>query len=81
MANARLNGLFLAYIHKPTEIDSSSVLTPQLTAEWALRALIDFTLSNSRRLYSSMGNPLDGKGLKRWDAFAHRRIALAFSKE
>ena len=26
MANARLNGLALAYIHKPTEIDSSSVL-------------------------------------------------------
>ena len=34
-----------------------------LTAEWALRALIDFTLSNARRFYSSMGNPLDGKGL------------------
>ena len=28
-----------------------------------LRALIDFTLSNARRFYSSMGNPLDGKGL------------------
>ena len=25
---------------------------------------IDFTLSNARRFYSSMGNPLDGKGLK-----------------
>ena len=25
MANARLNGLALAYIHKPTEIDSTSV--------------------------------------------------------
>ena len=34
-----------------------------LTAEWALRALRDFTLSNARRFYSSMGNPLDGKGL------------------
>jgi len=34
-----------------------------LTAEWALKALIDFTLSNARRFYSSMGNPLDGKGL------------------
>ena len=34
-----------------------------LTAEWALRAPIDFTLSNARRFYSSMGNPLDGKGL------------------
>ena len=27
------------------------------------RALIDFTLSNARRFYSSMGNSLDGKGL------------------
>jgi len=35
-----------------------------LTAEWALRALIDFTLYNARQFYSSMGNPLDGKGLK-----------------
>ena len=34
-----------------------------LTAEWALRALIDFTVFNARRFYSSMGNPLDGKGL------------------
>ena len=35
-----------------------------LTAEWALRALKDFTLSNARRFYSSMGYPLDGKGLR-----------------
>ena len=34
-----------------------------LTAECSLRALIDFTLSNARRFYSSMGNPLDRKGL------------------
>ena len=33
-------------------------------AEWVLRALIDFTLSNARRFYSSMGNPLDGRGLR-----------------
>ena len=26
-------------------------------------ALIDFTLSNARRFYSSMGNPLKWKGL------------------
>ena len=32
--------------------------------EWVLRALIDFTLSNARRFYSSMGNLLDGKGLR-----------------
>ena len=38
-----------------------------LTAEWALRALIDFTLSNARRFSSSMGNPLDGKGLIEFD--------------
>ena len=35
-----------------------------LTAEWVLRALIDFTLTNARRFYSSTGNPLDGKGLR-----------------
>ena len=34
-----------------------------LTAVGALRALIDFTLSNARRFYSSMGNPLAVKGL------------------
>ena len=26
---------------------------------------MDFTLSNASRFYSSMGNPLDGKGLMR----------------
>ena len=31
--------------------------------EWVLRALKDFTLSNARRFYSSMGNLLDRKGL------------------
>ena len=36
-----------------------------LTAEWALRALTDFTLSNARLFYSSMGNPLAVKGLTR----------------
>jgi len=40
----------------------TSNLNP-LTAEWVLRALIDFTLSNARRFYSSMGYPLAGKGL------------------
>ena len=35
-----------------------------LAAEWVLRALIDFTLSNARRFYSSMGNPLAVKGLR-----------------
>ena len=37
-----------------------------LTAEWVLRALIDFTMSNARRFYSSMGKPLDGKGLTKF---------------
>ena len=40
------------------------VLNP-LTAKWALRALLDFTLASARRFYSSMGNPLAGKGLQR----------------
>ena len=35
-----------------------------LTTECAFRAPIEFTLSNARRFYSSMGNPLEGKGLK-----------------
>ena len=34
-------------------------------SKWVLRALIDFTLSNARRFYSSMGNLLDRKGLNR----------------
>ena len=34
-----------------------------LTAVGALMTLIDFTLSNARRFYSSIGNPLGGKGL------------------
>ena len=33
-----------------------------LTAEGALRALTDFTLSNARRFFSSMVNPLAVKG-------------------
>ena len=35
-----------------------------LTAVGALMALKDLTLSNARRFYSSMGNPLAVKGLK-----------------
>ena len=34
-----------------------------VTAVGAHRALIDFTLSNARRFYSSMENPLAVKGL------------------
>ena len=39
------------------------VLTPFSSHECQL-ALIDFTLSNARRFYSSMGNPLELKGLR-----------------
>ena len=46
-----------------------------LTAEWALRALIDFTLSNARRFYSSMGNPLAEKGLSKQQQ-QHQQWAL-----
>ena len=35
-----------------------------LTAVGALMTLIDFTLSNVRRFYSSMGNRLAVKGLR-----------------
>ena len=71
----QLGGLLLHY-HRPTSFWSEYICSlyydvkncPRpinpLTAEWALRALIDFTLSNARRFYSSMGNLLDGKGLK-----------------
>ena len=38
--------------------------TNALTAVGALMTLIDFTLANARRFYSSMGNPLAVKGLK-----------------
>ena len=38
-------------------------LTGALTAVGALMTLIDFTLSNARRFYSSMGNRLAVKGL------------------
>ena len=41
-----------------------------LTAERALRALVDFTLSNARRFYSSMGNPLDRKVLSAFKSFS-----------
>ena len=46
-----------------TTSKTMSQLINPLTAQWALTALIDFTLSNARRFYSSKGNPLDGKGL------------------
>ena len=39
-------------------------LNPLIRSIGALMTLIDSTLSNARRFYSSMGNPLDIKGLK-----------------
>ena len=40
-----------------------SNITNPLTAVGALRALIDFTLSNARGFYSSMGDPLAVKNV------------------
>ena len=48
----------------PKKCCSSEMSTPTvnpLSAEWALRAFNDFTLSNARWFYMSMGNPLAGK--------------------
>ena len=50
-----------------------------LTAEWALRALIDFILSNARRFYSSMGNPFAGKGLDTYSVIFSYTIWEPFS--
>ena len=40
------------------------IMINALTAVGELMTLIDFTLSNARRFYSSMGNPLAVIGLK-----------------
>ena len=53
-----------------SKANASSRRVNPLTAVWALRALIEFTLSNARRFYSSMGNPLAGKGLSWSHAWA-----------
>ena len=53
--------------HGPKTLDLKtfySVPINALTAIGALRALIDFAVSNARRFYSSMRNPLAVKGLK-----------------
>ena len=55
--------MFFMQAEKGTLNNLVHVINP-LTAELALRALIDFTLSNARRFYSSTGNPLAGKGLR-----------------
>ena len=51
-----------------------------LTPDWALRALIDFTLSNARRFYSSMGKPLDGKGLINYSSMHTPQFLHLFSR-
>ena len=54
---------FAGYIDNINNNDINIYVNP-LTAVGARRALIlDFTLSNTRRFYSSMGNPLAVKGL------------------
>ena len=41
------------------------VINPSVSVS-ALMTIIDFTLSNARRFYSSMGNPSDNEGLSRF---------------
>ena len=57
------------------EIQSNTVTFNPFPSKWVLRALIDFTLSNARRFYSSMGNLLDRKGL---NAITSREIPWNF---
>ena len=47
-----------------SELIKKNVLNPltPVSAKWQM-ALIDFTLSNARRFYSSMGNPAAVEGL------------------
>ena len=52
-----------------------------LTAVGALMTLIDFTLSNARRFYSSMGNLLAVKGLNlNVSSFFSWDVAFLFSQ-
>ena len=46
-------------------------------SQGAHRALIDFTLSNARRFYSSMGNPLAVKGETRGILNAHFKFCCS----
>ena len=43
------------------DLKTNELAINALTAVGALMTLIDFTLSNARRFYSSMGNPLMSK--------------------
>ena len=58
----QINMLFLRII-TGNQISNIHVSFNHLTAVGVLRALTAFTLSNARRFYSSMENPLTVKGL------------------
>ena len=45
------------------DLNSVFLLNPSAVSVSALMTLIDFTLSNARRFYSSTGNPSDIEGL------------------
>ena len=64
MANARLNRLALSYIHKPTEIDSSSVLK-----RWDAsgRRQIVLAFSKEKRLFIKVGRGHRGACVGTWD--------------
>ena len=48
-----------------------------LTAEWVLRALIDFTLSNARRFYMFSGEPLGRERVKH-EVYGKRQNEIFF---
>ena len=75
IASRGYTAMYLAHMNSLTA--SRCHINP-LTAEWALRALIHFTLSNARRFYSSKGNPLDGKGLRHhiWNSLTASRCHI-----
>ena len=54
-----------------------SIPVNALTAAGALRILIDFTLSNVRRFYSSVGNPMAVKGLNAFRSLVCKRFLMS----
>ena len=62
MANERLNGLALAYIHKPTEIDSTSVLK-RWDASGHRRIALAFTNNKRRAKNFHISNCYKGRSL------------------
>ena len=51
------------YYFPPDQLAVAYKVINALTAVGSLKALLDFTLCNARRFYSSMGHPLVVKGL------------------